>query len=1515
MRVILSVLFSFLLLSSFAQTFTSVIDGNWNDGATWGNASPGVEGTDFPGAGSTVIIATTHSITIPNGYNAQAANISFIVPDNFTDLTIASGGSLTFTGTITLGIGPISRGRLFVDGRLTVPQGATIVNSASVGRITVGSTGIYEHNYSTTAGTIYTAEWVFGSTLQITGYTTNSSIPLGLNQSFSNFTWNCPGQQVDFYLSGTELTTIGGNLSVLSTGGGFIFGLTTENDLILEVGGDLILGTGNPGDDVYFDLSGGSANSANTILNLNGDLYINNADALANFGSGTCQVVFNDDSSPPQNLFSEYQMFSSVDYLVSSGATLVIGQNNFLSSTGEFQLDGSVLLGSTHPTSAIIGNIQTSTRVFSDGSTIEYNGSAGQFMNSAHPSGANINTIINNSSPAGVNLASNVVIGGDLTLTTGNLLVGTRTLTLRGNVTGTGRIVVSPSSSIVVTGGEDYTFPFPSGTQTFSNFTLNSPSGSVTFANNVTLSGLLTLTDGILNINGITLTLNGTFSSGAGQFGSTSTTSALVINGSGAFGTISFDPAANTIGSLTMNRASGTAELNSNLVVNNALNLTSGTFTNTSGLTLANNAVVTRNSAGQLNGIPISNNNGDRYSVSYTGAVAFNSGLELPSDAVDLLNLTIGAPVTLDKPITVNGTLTLQSSTLTSGGFDITMAGNPGVWNKVNGSYSSGAATVFISGNVSIQSSSSPAQFGNLEVSSGANLTFPSSTLNISGNLLIAAGSAISHNNGTILFSSGGSQSLGGGGKTLNNITVNKTGGTLIVTSPTSVAGLFNILSATTVASNNDLTLLSTSDGPSGTASIGELPTGASITGNVTVQRYMSKEGNIYRYISSPVAKLPVSQLQDDFPVIGPFTGTSTCTNCSTNPSMYWWDEPTSSYIAFPVSSNADTLMIGRGYAAFVRHNLYPGPIVLDFTGVLYQGPVSIPLSFTGGGSDFNLVGNPYASTITWEEIPNRPNVANVIAIRDNGSGGTFQYWDGTEQSSGLTDGRIAAGQAFWARATAASAAINLTESAKSSTNGTFYRKSDEEVNVFKVILAKGNVIDRAVLRLREDATVELDDNDAPKLNNEGFDISTVTPGGISMAINATNEMVCDAINLKIADMAQGTYTMSVETFGIFLNTGATLVDNFTNTQHDFKTSPQYQFSVTSNAASSVANRFSILLDQPDINPSAISTSLADAACNGDQYQVQLDNAQAGVYYFAELDGQVLGDSVLSNGSDPVLLNIAASRLAVGSNSVVLKGYNYCETLPLTNAVEIKHDKLYAASATNASRCLEGIVDLEAQGAPLDGLYNWYEAEDSATPIAGQHGNIFTTPSLVKTSSYFVSVVNSLGCEGTRTPVVAEVKHYDDVTISENSPGSLTSSYDEGNQWYFNDTPIEGATGQSYSPEESGSYRVDVTTQGCVTSAAMEFVVTGVESTNPKSGISVYPTPTKDILYVRSAPGVKVNGISIFDNLGAKVGDLTLTETEKGKEGTFDMSHSADGIYFVKALVDQRTITIKVVKK
>ncbi|HRG11034.1 MAG TPA: hypothetical protein PLJ08_20850, partial [Cyclobacteriaceae bacterium] len=477
------------------------------------------------------------------------------------------------------------------------------------------------------------------------------------------------------------------------------------------------------------------------------------------------------------------------------------------------------------------------------------------------------------------------------------------------------------------------------------------------------------------------------------------------------------------------------------------------------------------------------------------------------------------------------------------------------------------------------------------------------------------------------------------------NINVTNTSASPDVTieSNQNLLGVLTLANTATVdadgASDNSVfTLISSGDNPTQDASIATLPGTANVLGNVTVQRFMSIEGansgRIYRYISSPVQTADVAQIQNFIPVTGSFTGTSTCTGCGSNQSMFLYNENVitdvnssgandadDGYGDFPASANTETLTPGRGYTIFVRANVPPvstsGSALWEVRAPINRGTVNFNslVSFTSSGvlanDGWNLVGNPYPSTIDWDAATGwtRTNVTNAIYLRDNGQVSPVYatYVGGVGTNGGSR--YIPMGQAFFIKSNGGAINFQSNENVKvAGTQGTFIREGAVS-DVIRIALKKDNLKDETVIRFSAEATDGYDQNlDAYKLPNSIFNLASV--GGASkFAINAIPYGGCSStVQLNISNAAPGSYQLMFTDLQSFSSVPQVrLLDNFTGSSTSITNDGMYSFSVTADPAS-YGNRFSILVDQPQVNLN-IEASGAQSLCKDAAYNITLPNA------------------------------------------------------------------------------------------------------------------------------------------------------------------------------------------------------------------------------------------------------------------------------------------------------------------
>jgi hypothetical protein len=149
-----------------------------------------------------------------------------------------------------------------------------------------------------------------------------------------------------------------------------------------------------------------------------------------------------------------------------------------------------------------------------------------------------------------------------------------------------------------------------------------------------------------------------------------------------------------------------------------------------------------------------------------------------------------------------------------------------------------------------------------------------------------------------------------------------------------------------------------------------------------------------------------------------------------------------------------------------------------------------------------------------------------------------------------------------------------------------------------------------------------------------------------------------------------------------------------------------------------------------------------------------------------------------------------------------------------------------------------------------------------------------------------------------------------------NDGTTLTSDDAAGNtfQWLdcdFGNSPITGATNQSYTPGRAGHFAVEVTAGSCsITSSCYETWPVSVQNASIDLGISVYPNPIENELNIDLGNNAYLD-IEITDNAGKVV----LTQTTKSKVTKLDLSHLSSGVYLIKTKNDLGEQVQKIVKK
>ncbi len=157
-------------------------------------------------------------------------------------------------------------------------------------------------------------------------------------------------------------------------------------------------------------------------------------------------------------------------------------------------------------------------------------------------------------------------------------------------------------------------------------------------------------------------------------------------------------------------------------------------------------------------------------------------------------------------------------------------------------------------------------------------------------------------------------------------------------------------------------------------------------------------------------------------------------------------------------------------------------------------------------------------------------------------------------------------------------------------------------------------------------------------------------------------------------------------------------------------------------------------------------------------------------------------------------------------------------------------------------------------------------------------------------TSFQTALNSTTGTTGVTTcPSVAAV------SITANGAVLTASTTGVSYQWYYNNTPINNATSQSFTATQDGNYTVKVTYQyGCITSATYAYLNGGVGIDENIISFKLFPNPVSNVLTVSNLSG-KIATYTLLDLSGRPI----LIFESQDATISMDLSKFSSGNYFV----------------
>ena len=1205
-------------------------------------------------------------------------------------------GSITNGGTIrtqNTGATPVATGKTW-GGTMIYDAAAQTVVAGTYNNLTLSGSGTKTFGGSTaTNGDLLIGTGVVANLGTVTTHTANT-LHLA-STSTANGTWGSTSSIAANTNNSFFAATSGYITVIVSLSGGWTGATSSDwgtasnwsTGIVPLASSDVIISTSsNP------PVISATAVCSNITINSGGALTISGSNALTVAGNWSNSGTFTANSSTVHFNGSAAQTiggsfagtFSTLRVNNTTGVTLGAAQTITTLTIGDVTAnsifnDGGYVItpgsGSTmNLTSGTynLGSVSTATswpawatRNIAAGTTIGYIATPNQTV-SATPAyqnltlgGANwktiaagLSTIAGNLtlSSGAVTLPNGFTVGGNL-IANGGLALASATVNVTGNFSGNGQILNFGGTPVINVGG-DWTYSGTSadplnatfngtGSQalsgivtTYSNIpssaiiTVNKASGTLTLGSNISI-GKFVLTRGVFDPAAYKLSLL------QGAPPATLTAGTLRVSATSFYSNYPTYFYSTPAAGFTIEYYNASPTITADFTYQNLQFSGSGTAGASAALTIQGN--LSNTGGGTLNF--------GSYGVTLSGTVAANSIAGYTTTGLTQMTKTSGTATFTGNvsggALTINGT----GGTLNLGsGLTHTFTG---LWTRTNGTLNGGSSTVnFTAATVgsgtggTFTPNAGTVAYSRAEAQTVPVLTYNGLTLSGSGAKTFVTGPTV---NGVLSLEGTATPTIPSGTITYGSnstlqynkaatfsstttewpATFSGTGGVIIKNSGAITLDDAKIVgaglsiesgSAITIPSAKALTVTGTLTNNAGVTGLVVNSGGSLIesTTGISATVYSAFAANEWHLISAPISDATSAM----------FTGRYLQTH----------SESTNAYTDITPTTNTLTPM--KGYALYGE-----GGFTTTYTGTLNTAAQSFSTTaatYVSPNGGWNLVGNPYPSSIDWNAASGwtKTNVNNAIYVhKDAATWAT--YIGGTGANSGTR--YIAPCQGFFVQATAAGT-LAMTNAVKVHNATTFFKNADEIVpNLLRLQISGNGYSDEAVVRFAPEATAEFDGSyDAHKLYGDVPEAAQVyTLGSIPLAINSLP--ATSTVPMGIYTGAAGTYTLAATEINDL--TGVTLEDTHTGIFTDLTKSPCSVELAAGESGQRFILHFGLLsIEEKESSPASIYSYRHTA-------YIRMNENTSGDIFIYSISGQLVATIPSASGIKEVQLPVSGTYI------------------------------------------------------------------------------------------------------------------------------------------------------------------------------------------------------------------------------------------------------------------------------